>query len=65
MSCSEDETNVASVLSQMSQTTQPLENLNNAQHIDSSVIAHECDVETSLNQGKSCFDFLLQEPVQS
>ncbi|XP_028403808.1 zinc finger protein 184-like isoform X2 [Dendronephthya gigantea] len=50
MSCSEDETNVASVLSQMSQSTQPLENVNNSQHIDSSVIAHECDVETSLNQ---------------
>ncbi|CAB4006628.1 zinc finger 239-like [Paramuricea clavata] len=49
MSCSEDETNAASVLSQMSQTAQPSENVT-AQPIDNSVIAHQCDVETTSNQ---------------
>lgn len=54
MSCSEDETNAASVLSQMSQTAQPSENVT-AQPVDNSVIAHQCDVETTSNQGEVLF----------
>ena len=52
MSCSEDETNAASVLSQMSQSTQPVQPSDNviAQPIDNSVIAHQCDVETTSSQ---------------
>ena len=58
MSCSEDETNAASVLSQMSQSTQNAQPSANviAQPIDNSVIAHQCDVETTSNQGELLFN---------
>ena len=55
MSCSgEDETNAASVLSQMSQSAQTTQQSENVitQQIDNSVIAHQCDVETTSTQGK-------------
>jgi hypothetical protein len=54
MSCSEDETNAASVLSQMSQSTQPSDNVI-TQPIDNSLVAHQCDVETTSSQGVVLF----------
>ena len=63
MSCSEDETNAASVLSQMSQSTQPVQPSDNviAQPIDNSVIAHQCDVETTSSQGVVLFIVSLEQ----
>ena len=53
MSSNEDETNAASVLSQMSKSTkQASENVTTQQIDNNSVIAHQCDIETTSSQGK-------------
>lgn len=60
MSSNEDETKAASVLSQMSKSTkQASENVTTQQIDNNSVIAHQCDVETTTNQGKLSFAYFV------
>ena len=60
MSSNEDETKAASVLSQMSKSTkQASENVTTQQIDNNSVIAHQCDVETTTSQGKLFFRVFL------
>ena len=60
MSSNEDETKAASVLSQMSKSTkQASENVTTQQIDNNSVIAHQCDVETTTNQGKLSFAYFF------